>query len=226
MTAGGVRLDVVDDGIAVVTVDRPPGNPFDADVINGLHAAWRGAGADERVRIVVLRAEGADFCVGSSNPDPALDDATTADWAFERDLPKPTIAAVQGACVGVGQRAVWPCDLVVAADDAYFADSAVGRVGAAPGLTWEWGPRTAKLMLSSGARVPASVARRRGVVNRVVPAAELDTRVMALAREIAGRDPFALAQVKRAVNRTCDIKGQRYLVNSVVDFALGSRVSL
>jgi enoyl-CoA hydratase len=216
-----------DGKVATITLDRPPVNAYDDAMLIELQAAWRTAADDEEARVIVLRAEGRHFCAGGDLTE-AEEDADHAppadDWEIQRNLPKPTIAAVQGACVAGGQRFVWPCDLIVAADDAVFRDPlvAAGIPGIpAHGHTWEYGPRLAKEMLYKGTPIPAERARRSGMVNRVVPREHLDEEVMGLAREIAEMDPFALAQAKRAVNQTMDIIGQHYIVNRFQELMLG-----
>jgi enoyl-CoA hydratase len=127
-----------------------------------------------------------------------------------RDIPKPTIAAVQGACIAGGLMLCWPCDLIIAADNAHFSDPVL-RMGIGGveyhGHTWELGPRKAKEMLFTARRFSAEESEKLGMVNRVVPLDELMDQTMALAREIAEMHPFALTQAKRIVNQTQDIQG-------------------
>jgi len=137
-----------------------------------------------------------------------------------RDIPKPSIAAVQGGCIAGALLLVWPCDLIVASDDAYFTDF-VARMGIGGveyhGHTWELGARKAKEMRFTGMRMGAAEAERRGMVNRVVPRESLDQAAFELAAEIARIHPFALAMAKRAVNQTLDIQGQYSSLQSVFD---------
>ncbi|MFT5204126.1 MAG: enoyl-CoA hydratase [Candidatus Aldehydirespiratoraceae bacterium] len=127
-----------------------------------------------------------------------------------RDIPKPTIAAVQGACIAGGLMLCWPCDLIIAADNAHFSDPVL-RMGIGGveyhGHTWELGPRKAKEMLFTARRFSAEESEKLGMVNRVVPLDELMDQTMTLAREIAEMHPFALTQAKRIVNQTQDIQG-------------------
>ncbi|MEQ8841857.1 MAG: enoyl-CoA hydratase [Acidimicrobiales bacterium] len=127
-----------------------------------------------------------------------------------RDIPKPTIAAVQGACIAGGLMLCWPMDLIIAADNAHFSDPVL-RMGIGGveyhGHTWEVGPRKAKEMLFTARRFGAEEAEKLGMVNRVVPLDELMDQTMELAREIAEMHPFALTQAKRIVNQTQDIQG-------------------
>jgi enoyl-CoA hydratase len=129
-----------------------------------------------------------------------------------RDLPKPTIAAVHGACVGGGLALAWSCDLIVAAEDAFFADPVVSM--GCPGIEffchpWVLGPRRAKEFLYTGERMSAQRAYEVGMVNRIVPRSELETVATALAERIAERPRFALALTKKAVNACEDEMGLR-----------------
>ena len=137
-----------------------------------------------------------------------------------RDIPKPTIAEVQGQCIAGGLMLCWPCDLIIAADNAMFSDPVV-RMGIGGveyhGHTWELGPRKAKEMLFTARRFSAAEAEAAGMVNRVVPLDDLHSETMALAHEIAQMHPFALAQAKRAVNQTVDIQGFYSALQSVFD---------
>ena len=137
-----------------------------------------------------------------------------------RDLPKPTICAVQGACIAAGLMLAWPCDLIIAADNARFGDPVV-RMGIGGveyhGHTWELGPRKAKELLFTGGFINAEEAHRLGMVNRVVPLAELESHTLALANEIAQMPPFALQMAKRAVNQTMDVMGEYTAIQTVFD---------
>ena len=135
-----------------------------------------------------------------------------------REVPKPAIAMVQGACIAGGLMLAWVCDLIVAADDAFFADPVV-RMGI-PGVEyfahpWVLGPRFAKEVLFTGARFTAERAYEVGMVNRVVPRAELEAATFALAEEVAAMPPFGLALAKRAVNQCEDQMGMRNGMDSV-----------
>jgi enoyl-CoA hydratase len=127
-----------------------------------------------------------------------------------RDIPKPTIAAVQGKCIAAGLMLCWPCDLIVAAENAQFSDpvALMGIMGIEfHAHTWELGPRKAKEMLFSASSVSAAEALQTGMVNHVVPLDELREFTMQLAQRIAKTDPWALRMAKRAVNHTMDTMG-------------------
>ncbi|MDH4168294.1 MAG: enoyl-CoA hydratase [Acidimicrobiia bacterium] len=137
-----------------------------------------------------------------------------------RDVPKPSIAAVQGACIAGGLMLCWPCDLIIAADNARFSDPVV-RMGIGGveyhGHTWEVGPRKAKEMLFTARNFSATEAEQLGMVNRVVPLDDLVDETLKLAHQIAEMHPFALAQAKRAVNQTMDVQGFYTALQSVFD---------
>src|SRR5690242_13830458 len=105
-----------------------------------------------------------------------------------REIPKPSIAMVHGACIAGGLMLAWVCDLVLAAADAFFADPVV-RMGI-PGVEyfahpWVMGPRFAKEFLFLGERVDARRAHELGMVNRVVARADLEASTLDLANRIA-----------------------------------------
>jgi enoyl-CoA hydratase len=128
-----------------------------------------------------------------------------------RNIPKPTIAQVQGKCIAGGLMLVWPCDLIVASEDALFSDNTVsmGMTGVEFfGHPWELGPRKAKEMLFTSDFVTAQDAHRLGMVNQVVPAAELAEYTLDLARRIAAKPLFALKLAKESVNAAGDAQGR------------------
>jgi enoyl-CoA hydratase len=104
----------------------------------------------------------------------------------------------------------WPCDLIIAADNAQFSDPVV--LMGMPGIEffahpWEFGPRRAKQLLFTASALSAEEARGCGMVNEVVPLAELEERAMALAAKVASMDPWAVRLAKRAVNGAVDAMG-------------------
>src|SRR5205085_708555 len=129
-----------------------------------------------------------------------------------RDIPKPSIAMVHGACIAGGLMLAWVCDLIVAAQDAFFADPVV-KMGI-PGVEyfahpWMLGPRFAKEVLFTGGRFTAERAYAVGMVNRVVPRAELAAATFAMAAEVAAMPSFGLALARRGVNKCADQMGVR-----------------
>jgi len=130
-----------------------------------------------------------------------------------RNAPKPTIAEVQGAVVAGGIMLVWACDLVMCSDDARFRDNTASDMGI-PGVEFfqhpfEMGVRKAKEWLFTGDWMDAAEAERRGMVNHVVPRADLAARTLALAQKIAGNNRFTLKLAKEAINKAQDLMGRK-----------------
>ena len=229
--------------IATITLNRPEAaNAQNFELLDQLDAAWRRAADDPEVRVIVLQANGKHFSAGHDikgvgSGDGASSngggDKFTLDGIYEvearrfleyslrwRNVPKPSIAAVQGVCISGGLLLCWPCDLIIAADNALFSDPVVNMgIGGVEyhGHTWEMGPRKAKELLFTGRKMTAVEAERVGMVNHVVPLDELRDRTRALALEIASKHPFALRQAKRAVNQTLDVQGFYAAIQSVFD---------
>ncbi|WP_019809665.1 enoyl-CoA hydratase [Saccharomonospora halophila] len=228
--------------VAVVTMNRPEyRNAQNSVMTYALDAAFQRAVDDDEVTVIVLAGAGKHFSAGHDLGTPGRDtdvhyDNTAVLWwdhvgraggdqrfAREsevylgmcrrwREIPKPMIASVQGACIAGALMLAWVADLIVAADDAFFADPVV-RMGI-PGVEyfahpWVLGPRAAKEVLFTGERFGAEQAREWGMLNRVVPRAELEERTLQLAETIAGMPTFGLALAKKAVNQAEDQMGMR-----------------
>jgi len=225
----------VEDKVAVITLNRPhKANAQTLDLLDDLNAAWEKAAADEDVRVIVLNANGKHFSSGhdlsSGAPRPGK---LTLEHLYQlearrflgyslawRNIPKPSIAAVQGKCIAGGLLLAWPCDLIIASEDAEFSDPVVYLgIGGVEyhGHTWEFGARKAKEILFTGRPVSAREAEQIGAINRVVPTGDLHDETMKLARHISRMDPFGLRQAKRAVNQTLDIQGFHAAIQSVFD---------
>jgi enoyl-CoA hydratase len=236
-----VRYEV-EGGVAQIVLDRPEAaNAQNPQVLAELDAAWTASDADAAVRVVVLRSAGKHFSAGHDmrgggdpslgppRPDGAITIETYYDWEEcgylhyarrWRDTVKPSIAAVQGKCIAAGLMLCWPCDLIVAAEDAQFSDP-VGLMGM-PGVEffahpWEFGPRRAKQLLFTASTFTAQQAYETGMVNEVVPAGELVERTMELAATVAAMDPWAVRLAKRAVNSAVDAMGFSHTIASNFD---------
>lgn len=226
----------VSEQIATISLNRPEAaNAQNRELLDQLDACWTAAADDPDVRVIVLRGNGKHFSAGHDIKGSAKSypRKITVSDIYEtesrmyvgyslkwRNVPKPSIAAVQGVCIAGGLLLAWPCDLIVAADDAKFSDpvAAMGIGGVEyHGHTWEFGPRLAKEILFTGRAVSAEEALRIGMVNRVVPREELDSATRELALQIARTHPFALRMAKRAVNQTLDIQGFTAAVQAVFD---------
>ena len=223
-------------GVARIWHNRPHArNAETRQLLDEIDDALRRAAEDPSIRVVILGGRGDHFSAGHDLKEAQ---ATRADftveqrWAYEElryydyaltlfDLPKPTIAQVQGACVAGGFMLANMCDLVVAAEDAFFADPVAHSLGTAAVEVlihpWVMGMRKAKEMLFTGQRLDAQEAWRIGMVNRVVPCAELEAATLALARRIAEAPPFGLKLLKRSLNRGLDIQGLRTALEAHFD---------
>ena len=222
-------------GVAVITLNRPEAaNAQSMSLLDDLDAAFTRAGGDQDVRVIVLRGNGKHFSAGHDlKGGGQAPEKLTLEWLYNyeaerflgyslrwRNIPKPTIAAVQGKCIAAGLMLCWPCDLIVAAENAEFSDPVVHMgIGGVEyhGHTWELGARKAKEILFTGRALTAREAEQVGMVNRVVPLEDLDGAVMELAGQIAQMHPFALRQAKRAVNQTLDVQGFHAAIQSVFD---------
>lgn len=208
------RLDV-DGGVATVTLADPGGvNPLTDAYVARLREVVTRAVRDPAVAVIVLRAEARAFCAGgdidwfAGHADTlheeivALIDDVTALIGALHESPKVTIAAVHGAVAGGGLGIALACDLVVAAQDTTFA-IAYGRIGASPDLgvttflARDVGYRRALELCLLCERLTAAEARELGLVNRVVPSAELDSAAHDLARRVAAGPREANATAKR-----------------------------
>lgn len=213
-------------------------NAQDLRLTYELNAAFDRANADDAVKVIILSGEGPHFSAGhdmrggtglrfGERPQVgtwANFDAAGAEGAMGREeeiylqmcrrwrsIPKPMIAEVQGKTIAGGLMLAWVCDLIVAADDAEFRDLVVGW--GIPGVEyfahpWELGHRKAREMLYTGDWLSAQDAWRLGMVNHVVPKAELRTFVEAMAAKIAEKPLFGLKLTKEAINQTQDAQGQ------------------
>ncbi len=227
-----VVLYEVDGPVATITMNRPQvANAQNTALIDGIDAGFDRADADDDVRVVVLAGAGKHFSSGHDlkailGPDPDK-------WAQMRDTPegkfrheqvmyvercrkihdfrKPTIAAVQGKCVAAGLMLACMCDLIVAADDAVFSNPVLRMSGAGVELLvepWEMGIRQAKEFLLAAEELDAPEAWRLGLVNKVVPRAELAERTRQLAERVALVPPITAQVVKDSINHVAELMGQ------------------
>jgi 2-(1,2-epoxy-1,2-dihydrophenyl)acetyl-CoA isomerase len=206
------------DAIATLTLNRPEArNALDLAMREELEAALRALDGDAGVRVLVVRGAGAHFCAGgdvkfmqarrmtAAEGEQRVEAMNRAILALAR-FRTPTIAMVDGYAVGAGCNLALACDLVVASDRARFGE-VFARLGLVPdgGGTWllprRVGLARAKELVFTAEPIPAAEAERIGLVNRVVPAAELAAQTVALARRIADGPPRALAMAKSLLTR-------------------------
>ncbi|MDN0073866.1 enoyl-CoA hydratase [Crenobacter sp. SG2303] len=229
------------DGVAWITLNRPAyHNAQNSKMTYALDAAFRRATDDDAVKVIVLAGCGKHFSAGHDIGTPGRDIDQSFEraslwydhvgkpggeflYAREqevylgmcrrwRDIPKPTIAMVHGACIAGGLMLAWVCDLIVASDDAFFADPVV-RMGI-PGVEYfahpyELSPRIAKEFLFLGERMSAERAYQMGMVNKVVAREALQDEVLSIAGRIAAMPRLGLALTKQAINHVEDLQGKR-----------------
>ncbi len=237
-----IRYEEPAEGIARIVLARPEmRNAQDKRMLYELNEAMDRAAHDGRVRVIILAADGPHFSSGHDLRDASPDMSrfrTVGTWAgwdkpgaegymsIEceiflgfcwrwRNIPKPTIAQVQGKVIAGGLMLVWPCDLIIASEDAEFSDPVV-----AFGVNgheffvhpFELGARKAKEMLFTGAAISAAEAASLGMVNKVVPRERLEEEALAMAKRIAERPTMGLRLAKLSVNGSLEAQG---LWNSV-----------
>jgi enoyl-CoA hydratase/carnithine racemase len=220
MTDSPLLLRDDSDGVATITLNRPHSrNALSLGLMEALNAELMAIASNPPIRVVVIAAAGPAFCAGHdmremrAAPTREAYEAVFALCAslMQRivSLPKPVIARVHGAASAAGCQLVATCDLAIAGESACFATPGVniGLFCSTPmvALSRAVGRKAAMEMLLTGDLIDANRAREIGLVNRVVPDAELNTAVTALARQIAGKSPLTLAIGKAAFHRQVEL---------------------
>jgi len=239
-----IRYDRPADRVARITLARADiRNAQDRGMLYEINTALDIAMHDDEVRVVILAADGPHFSSGHHLGDaskigdhgapvmgvggydlPGAEGYMAQEleiylgfcWRW-RNLPKPTIAQVQGKVIAGGLMLVWPCDLIVASEDASFSDPVV-----AFGVNgheffvhaYEVGHRKAKEMLFTGEAIGAQEAKTLGMVNHVVPREELEAFTLELAEKIGMRPSIGLKLAKMSVNQSLDAQGMWTAVQS------------
>ncbi len=231
MSDGGQIVLVGDQaGVRTITLNRPDvRNAFNGELIAALEKAVRDADDDEAVRCVVITGAGRAFCSGQDLAE--LADRYEGEQPLElgqrlcneynpmitkiRTMEKPVVAAVNGAAIGAGCSLALACDLRIAAESAILVQGFV-KIGLVPGsgstfmLPRLVGAGRAAELAFTGRKVEAREALQLGLVNQVVPDAELPTETTKLAEKLAGLPTRAIGLTKRALNAawTADLEGQ------------------
>jgi enoyl-CoA hydratase len=238
----------VADGVAWIMMNRPSfNNAQNGQMTYALDDAFVRATNDDAVKCVVLGGNGKHFSAGHDIGTPGRDlhhefdkrlmiaphtNKPAAELLYTReqeqylgmcrrwrDIPKPTIAMVQGACIAGGLMLAWICDLIVASDDAFFQDPVVPLMGI-PGVeyfahAYELPPRVAKEFLLLGERMPAARAEQFGMVNKVVPRADLREATATWASKLASGSRLGNWLTKQAVNHVEELRGKRSAMDAV-----------
>lgn len=217
--ADDVLFDVAD-GVATITLNRPDKlNAYTTEMGDAVYDAFQRVREDDAVRAVILTGAGRGFCAGvdlehlkahqaggNASKGPKLgEEAFLQKLPLELvEFPKPVIAAVNGAAIGVGVTMILPCDLRIAAAGAKLGVTFV-RLGILPGLGSTHllprlvGPAKARELVLTGRKILAEEACRIGLVNEVVPGDALLARAREVAAEMAEGRPEVLAAAKRAL---------------------------
>ncbi len=228
-------LYATDDRIGMVALNRPSKlNAINAELRGQLVDALRRADAEPSTSVVILRAEGRSFCAGFDigGGDPEKDgwrhDAlrwhahlrdSMAMQMMPWEMKKPVIASVQGHVLGGGCEMAMLCDLTIAAENAVFGEPEIrfSDVGPAVVMPHIIGLKKARELLYFGDTIDAETALRLGMVNRVVPLAELPEVTLKYARRLALIAPEALYATKLAINRGADAGGFHSSLNVGLD---------
>src|SRR5690625_335083 len=232
------------DAVRCINFARPEArNAQSKQLLDELDHAVVAAGQDDSVRVVVIGGKGEHFSAGhylKEAQEKRANFTVEERWEYESvrdfdycmriwDLPKPTIAKVQGACVAAGFMVANTCDLIVCSEDAFFSDPVNHTLAAAATEVlihpWAMGLRQAKEMLYTGRRVTAQEAYQMGMVNKVVKRDELNDATLELAQQIAKAPPFGIRLVKKSLNRTLDAQGLRTALSAHFDLHQVSHVS-
>jgi 2-(1,2-epoxy-1,2-dihydrophenyl)acetyl-CoA isomerase len=244
-------LLTIEQAVATVTLNRPRVlNAIDPQMARSLADAIERVARDGTARVLLLRGEGRAFCAGGdvarfAGEDPAaaveaiIDPFHTALRALD-GLKLPTLAAVQGPVAGAGFSLAMACDLCIAADDAVFT-MAYSRIGASPDGSATYrlprlvGERKALELALLAEPVGVAEARTLGLVNRVVPTADLAGEAISLARRLAQGPTAAYARIKHLVGRSLgndlptqlDLEREAFLAGArTADFREGAQAFL
>ena len=246
MTDTPILYESAGEGIAKITLNRPETrNAQDTTMLYALNDAFDRAAHDDSIKVVILAANGPHFSSGhdlrETGPMRTMaDHEPVGSWggysgagheamhAREKEIyfglserwrnfAKPTIAQVQGKCISGGLMLVWPCDIIIAADNASFQDNTI--VMGIPGVEWfanpyEFGPRKAKELLFTADAISAQEAHGLGMVNHVVAESDLAAFTLALAERIAQKSSYALKLAKEAVNNAVDAQGRTTVMSA------------
>ena len=205
----GIRVEPAARGVTTVTLDRPEvSNAFDTAMLRALMAAFDGFARDDEVRAVVLRGAGKHFSAGAD-----LKAAAAAQGREEIDpvavlnlidrCPKPTVALVQGACIGGGVAWIAACDVVIAEESAFFSIPEV-RIGFCPSpmiplFLSAMGARSLRRFALTGERFGAAEALRCGLIHEVCAPGALDQAAAPVIDALLHGAPTAAAAIKRVI---------------------------
>lgn len=214
----------VDGPIATLILNRPGKlNAINSDMIEAINLAMDDAEDNYNVRAIILQAEGRAFSAGFDLDDEVWDSKEESNirQALESDFnmvmrfwdsPKPTVAAVQGYCLGGAMEMALACDITIASDDALFGEPEVSIASGVVALILPWltGPKLAKeLLLTADIKISAQRIYEMGLINRITAPENLRDEALTMAETIAANDRLSVEITKKAINRTMEIAGMR-----------------
>ena len=214
----------VDGPIATLTLNRPDKlNAINSDMIEAINLAMDDAEDNYNVRAIILQAEGRAFSAGfdlddevwNSKEESNIRQALESDFNMVMrfwDSPKPTVAAVQGYCLGGAMEMALACDITVASEDALFGEPEVSIASGVVALILPWltGPKLAKeLLLTADIKVTSQRIYEMGLINRITAPENLRDEALTMAQTIAANDRLSVEITKKAINRTMEIAGMR-----------------
>jgi 2-(1,2-epoxy-1,2-dihydrophenyl)acetyl-CoA isomerase len=206
------------EGIVTLVLNRPDRlNALNNDLAVALNEALQRISQDDSIRVVILSGAGRGFCAGgdlgaigkgrqtgaTTELEPLLRSGMQAVLKM-RTMHQPVIAAVNGPAAGAGMNIALAADIRIAAEEATFGEN-FSKVGLFPDFGGTWflpqlvGPSIAAELFYTGEMIDAQTALRLGIVNRVVPAAQLEAEAQSLAMKISQGPPVAVRAVKRAL---------------------------
>jgi len=194
----------MDATVSILTMDRPPHNLIDGEFLDQFCAVLE-ASVEDGARSILIRSDLRHFCAGA-DVSSLTADAIDAANSLKRieSIPIPTVAAIHGAALGGGFELALTCDLIIAAETAKIGSVEVGiglapLLGAIQRLVALSGPARAREITMLGRRYSPDVLERWGVINMVVPDAELVSASLSLARQLAAGPTVAIGTIKRIV---------------------------
>ena len=214
----------VDGPIATLTLNRPDKlNAINSDMIEAINLAMDDAEDNYNVRAIILQAEGRAFSAGfdlddevwNSKEESNIRQALESDFNMVMrfwDSPKPTVAAVQGYCLGGAMEMALACDITMASDDALFGEPEVSIASGVVALILPWltGPKLAKeLLLTADIKISSQRIYEMGLINRITAPENLRDEALTMAETIAANDRLSVEITKKAINRTMEIAGMR-----------------
>jgi len=216
MTDPLVLVEAHPNGVALLRFNRPPLNPLSHGLLAALATEARAVADNREVKAVIVAGSDRAFAAGADIDEfGSAEEARDVSHDFRAAcaalgaIPRPVIAAISGFALGGGLEVALACDLRIAGDSARLGQPEI-LLGIIPGgggtqrLTRLIGPARAKELIWSGRQVRADEALAIGLVDRVVPAAELETAALAWATELASGAVVAMGLAKRAIDRGLD----------------------